>query len=370
MSQAATPLKSYRVRIAPTADGGGRVPDLSPQEAVDRWLDHIRASKRERTVSSYHYRLKLFVEFCEVEEITCIRDLTGWDLGSYEVLRNADLVKPITINKQMGTLREFLKYCARNDLVDESLPQKVSLPDVPRDAHVDETMLHPDDAKALLNYYENDPEARHTRAHALLALAWYTGARLGALRGADLGDYDSDAGYLFFVHRPHQDTPLKNGSDGNRPVGLPRHVCDIIDGYIENHRHKQFDDCGRKPLITSQVGRASTNAIRAWMYLATMPCLHSPCPHGNERETCEYVDYSTASKCPSSRSPHQVRTGSITWHRHRGWPVDELSDRVNASARVIEEHYDKPDPFEALENRRREHVDRLGFDPEEEVDEE
>lgn len=352
----------YEVQIAGIPDGGDRIPDLTPRAATERWLDKLRVSKREASVSSYHYRLKHFVEWCEAEGVESINDLTGWDLESYENHRRSQGLKPISLNKEMGTLQNFLSYCARIELVEASLPEKVDPPDVPRDAHVDETMLHPDDAKHLLEYYRSGAQAYGSRAHALLALTWYTGARSGALRGLDLDDYDSENQYVSFRYTPHQDPPLKNGPDGERIVGLPENVCEILDTYIEESRFDSYDDHGRQPLLASQRGRASKSAFRAWMYLATLPCLHSACPHGNERESCEYVDYSQASKCPSSRSPHQVRTGSITWQRNRGVPVDVVAERVNASVRVIEEHYDKPDKFEEMEKRRRPHLDRLSFD--------
>ncbi|PSQ49959.1 hypothetical protein BRD19_02380 [Halobacteriales archaeon SW_7_65_23] len=100
------------------------------------------------------------------------------------------------------------------------------------------------------------------------------------------------------------------------------------------------------------------------MYQATVPCLHTDCPHGRKRETCEFLEdsYNNASKCPSSRSPHQVRTGSITWQRNCGVPADVVSRRVNSSVRVIEEHYDKPDEVEEMEKRRRQYIDRLDID--------
>jgi hypothetical protein len=88
------------------------------------------------------------------------------------------------------------------------------------------------------------------------------------------------------------------------------------------------------------------------------------CPHGKERDTREWVDYSQASKCPSSRSPHPVRRGSITWQLNRGVPIEVVAKLVNSSVRVIEEHYDQPTQREELEKRRREHIGRLGLDDE------
>lgn len=38
-----------------------------------------------------------------------------------------------------------------------------------------------------------------------------------------------------------------------------------------------------------------------------------------------------------------------------------VSERVNSLVRVIEEHYDKPSQREEMEERRRQHLDRLEF---------
>lgn len=350
----------YEINIAPTADGGGdRVPDLSPREAVERWLNKLRASKAENTVSSYHYQLKLFVEFCEEEGITSISDLSGWDIETYETERRKEDIELLSLAKELHTLTQFLEYCERIELVDENLPEKVDPPDVPRDAHVDETRLHTDDAKALLDWYEANEYG--SRAHSLLTVLWFTGCRLGGIRTLDLSDYQGEEQYLQFLHHPERGTPLKNSRDGERAVGLTGYVVDVLDAYIDNHRHDKYDDEGTPPLFTSEVGRPSENAVRAWTYLATQPCLHSPCPHGNERETCDWVDYSKASKCPSSRSPHRVRTGSITWQLNRGIPIEVVAERVNTSVRVLKRHYDQPTRLEELEERRREHVDELEF---------
>jgi len=125
---------------------------------------------------------------------------------------------------------------------------------------------------------------------------------------------------------------------------------------------EKFDETGARLLITSQSGRASESAIQTWMYQATYPCLHTEYPHGNDPETCEFLEYTKASQCPSSRSPHQVRTGAITWMLNRGVPIEVVSDRVNTSVRVLKKHYDQPTRREELEERRREYLDQLSFD--------
>lgn len=355
-----TEATSYVIDVAGSTDGGGRVPDLSPREAFERWLSKLRVDKRESTISAYHYQIKQFVEWCEDEGIVKIGELTGWDIETYETHRREHGVKAVTLNKELGTLKTFLGYCARVELVDENLPEKVDPPDVPRQDDVDETRLHPDRAQALFEYY--DEHEFGSRAHALLTLGWYTGARLSALRGLDLRDYHSQEQYVEFIHRPDLGLPLKNGRAGERAVGFPEYANDVLRTYIAEQRHDKYADDGSRPLLTSQVGRASRNAVRSWMYLATVPCLHTECPHGNDPDTCEYLDYSKSSQCPSSRSPHQVRTGTITWQLNRGVPIEVVAKRVNTSVRVLKHHYDQPTRLEDLEERRRQHLDRLSFD--------
>lgn len=364
--QAGTPT-SYQVRIAPTNDGSGRrePPELSPREALERWLDKLRVDKADSTVSAYHYRLKHFIEWCEAEGITAIGDLNGWDLESFETHRRAQGLKAISLSNEIGTLRNFLEYAADIEQVDESLPEKAKPPSVPKGAGVSDVRLAPEDAKRLLEYYRSTPEDRYTLRHVLLEVFWYTGARTGAIRGADIEDYDAEEQYLTFVNRPNEDTRLKKGIDGQRSVALRDEVCDALNGYLENKRHDVFDAHGRRPLMTTSRGRVSANAVRGYTYLATLPCLHTECPHGRDPEVCEYIDYGQASKCPSSRSPHQIRTGSITWHLNCGWDIADVAEKVNASVRTIKEHYDQQSMRDEMEHRRREYVDRLTFEPEE-----
>lgn len=364
MSESQT-ASSYQIHIAPTNDGSGRrgPPELSPSESLERWLDKLRVDKAESTVSAYHYRLQHFLGWCEEQGVASVSEVNGWDIETYETHRRRQGMETISLNKELGTLKNFFRYLERIEVVEEGLAERVDPPDVSHRDQVDETRLHADDARKLLSEFGENDEWRYTRSHALLSVAWYVGCRLGGLRALDIEHYDPDARTLEFEHRPEEGTPLKNGRDGERIVGLQTGVCEILDGYIEENRHDHIhDENGRKPLFTSTQGRPSTNSVRAWVYMATFPCHYAPCPHGESSDLCEYIDYSHCSKCPSSRSPHQVRTGSVTWQRNQGVPADVVAKRVNASVRVIENHYDKPSKREEMEERRREFVDGLDLE--------
>jgi hypothetical protein len=88
-------------------------------------------------------------------------------------------------------------------------------------------------------------------------------------------------------------------------------------------------------------------------------------PHGlsprKRPRWSEYVDHSDAANCPSSPSPHRVRTESITRRLNRGVPIEIVAERVNTSVRALKRCDDQPTQREGSEERRREYVERLGF---------
>jgi site-specific recombinase XerD len=329
--------------------------DLSPSEALERWLDKQRAEKSEASIQSYYYRLKLFVEWAEEQGIKDMAAVDGWTVDEYELHRRSKEVAASTLHNEIKTLRRWLMYLAQIGVVDRDVAEGIEIPQIPDSEQSDDTRLSPDDARELINYYR-DSSQRANRGHALLEFAWHTGARVGGIRAVDLRDLEIGEAFVRFVHRPEQGTPLKNGRDGERVVALPQPVVKVLEEFIDSERMDSHDDHGRSPLFTSSRGRPTTGTLRDWMYRVTQPCVYGPCPHDRERQSCEYREKAKLSGCPSSRSPHQVRTGSITWMLNRGDPADVVSKRVNATVEVIEQHYDKEQEIEEMEQRRREYV--------------
>lgn len=334
-----------------------RAPDLTPEEARDRWLSKRKPDVSESTLSSLHYRLKLFTDWCAANEIDTMSELTAWDLDEYGVARREKAVA-ITLNKELGTLKRFLDYCATLGILDENLPKAVTPPEVSKDEMSDDTKLEPEAGEALLAYFRESDE-RATRPHVMLELFWTIGCRVGALRGLDVRDVDVDKQFVAFRHRPETGTPLKNGTHSERLVGLLDETADVLEEWLSGQRMDVHDDNGRQPLLPSVQGRPVPGTIRDWCYLATVPCQYQSCPHEKDPESCDWLSYVTASKCPSSRAPHQVRTGSITWQRSRGIPEETVSDRVDSGVEMIRKHYDKETERRELEERRREYLGNL-----------
>jgi integrase len=155
-------------------------------------------------------------------------------------------------------------------------------------------------------------------------------------------------------HRPDTDTPIKNGPRGERPVAIPKSVCDVIDDYLAYQRPDATDDNGRESLLATAQRRPAKSTIRKCVYKWSRPCAYGKeCPHDRDPEECEAPsDVSRASGCPSSVTPHPIRRGYITHLLQSGVHVQVVSDRCNVTPGVIDQHYDVRSEEDKMRQRR------------------
>jgi hypothetical protein len=107
------------------------------------------------------------------------------------------------------------------------------------------------------------------------------------------------------------------------------------------------------PLFGTSQGRIYKTTLQRNIYTLTRPCHYlNECPHDRDFEDCEATSYNTASKCPSSVSPHAVRRGAITAHRNANVPKEVASDRMDVSPDVLDKHYDQATESERRERRQ------------------
>jgi len=332
---------------------------ITPDAALDYYLDARRYDLRETTLRSHGSRLRSFTDWLKEQEISNMNEVDLQTVHEYRVYKredngDEDTCNDVTMQGQVATLRRFLDHLSDIDAVPESLPERIRLPKVNGDGS-DDTQLEPERANAILDFL------RHYRyaspEHVTLLLMWRTSARRGGIRALDLEDFDADDRALCFRHRPDTDTPLKNGDNGERDVSLKPHVANLVQDYIDSpNRHNLTDEYDRNPLITTRYGRPSLTTFQNWIYRITRPCvIGETCPHNYDPPTCEFNTHDKASGCPSSVSPHAIRTGSITAHRDAGTPREIVSDRGDVSEKVLEEHYDKASKRQRM-RRRRDHL--------------
>jgi site-specific recombinase XerD len=326
---------------------------LSPDAAKEMYLDARKHEVSQSTIDGYHYRLKHFIRWCDIEGIDNMNDLTGRRLQQFKTWRRDDGdLKPITLQGQLDALRIFIRWCGSIDAVEPDLHETVEtlMPKLTKTDEQSELILDSEAAETLLDYQRRFEYA--SRSHIIMEVLWHTGVRLGALHSLDLCDYDGDHERLDFHHRPEQGTPLKNGEEGERMVALNAEVCRVIEDWTKHHRHEVEDEYGREPLLTSRNGRMNRSSIRDAVYRVTRPCYYAECPKGRDPDDCEAANYNHYSKCPVNVSPHAIRRGSITHFLTEDVPEKVVSDRMNVGQDVLDKHYDKRDESVKVEQRR------------------
>ncbi|MXR19743.1 tyrosine-type recombinase/integrase [Halobacterium bonnevillei] len=342
---------------------------LAPDEARRLYLDARRDELTEDTLDGQDYRLRAFVAWCEEESITNLNSLSGRDLYQYRVWRreggySGEELENVTLRGDLATIRAFLRFCGDIDAVDTELFTQVPLPQVSHGGDVSETTLDPDRAKSILEYLSRYKYANRT--HVVLLVLWNTGCRISALRALDLEDLDLDGERpngngpaIHFVHRPDEGTPLKNAEKSDRWNAISGYVAGVIRDYIDGPREDVTDDEGRQPLVTTREGRISRSTVRNTLYRITRPCWRGErCPHGEDPDDCVATEHGRESKCPSARSPHDVRSGRVTGYRLQKVPRVVVSDRMDVSEEILDKHYDRRSERQRAAQRR-EHLEGL-----------
>ncbi|SDF53689.1 tyrosine-type recombinase/integrase [Halorientalis regularis] len=323
---------------------------MEPERAVERYLKERRPEVAESTYRNHKYALKQFIQWCNQIDLNDISELDGWHIHDFKIHRREEGgVNEVTLYNNLCTLRVFLRWLESMEVVDGDLADNMVLPNPEDDARTD--MISVARANEMLDYLEKFEYA--TFRHALFALMWDTGFRIGTVRALDLEDYHSEDRFIEVVHRPEEGTPLKNKHQAERQVNLHSWVCDIVGDYIEIHREESTDDFGRDPLFTTKHGRPARPTFRPHISALTRPCHYTgECPHDREILDCEAYDYNYAQRCPSSVSPHAVRRSAITAWLNEGHRKELIGDRMNVSPKTLDKHYDARTKEEKRDLRR------------------
>ena len=339
--------------------------EFNPNAAAEYWINKRKTDHTDNTIHSNRKDLDPFLMWCDEQDIDQVGDLTEWGIEHYENhAHGREDWGAITIKNKLQTLKQFLRFLGEKGAFDGYLHPAVTVPDLDRSQEINTEKWDKSDALPQLRFMRDSPQWNGTFEHAVTEVAWFTSRRVQAIHGLDLSDYirepdaddPADGPYIDFNHRADEGTRLKNKLDSEDPVEISDEVADVLDHYIARERNDKRDETGRQPLFTTRQGRASIGKIRGATYIATQPCIRVACPHGESAKRCEYRKRDHASKCPSSRSPHRIRTGSIQWQLDQGIAPEDVSDRVDSSIDTIRRHYDVPDDREKMENRRRKYT--------------
>ncbi|MFC7204709.1 tyrosine-type recombinase/integrase [Haloferax namakaokahaiae] len=321
---------------------------LDPEDAVERFLAYMAPSWRDSTFNNATTRLGHLLDFLDERGIEDTTELNGRTLSDFVAWRRAD-VAPITLQKQLTTVRVFLRWAADIDAVPEGLAEQLHAPELPDGAESSDIVIETHRVERMLDYFERFDYA--SRMHAMVAILWRTGMRRGALHSLDVGDLRPEENALVLEHRPETDTYLKNGKDGERWVYLGPIWYQVVEDYVNERRLDKTDDHGRDPLLTTRYGRPHVTTISDNCYRATRPCQYtSECPVGRDIEEC--AGTTNPEQCPCKRGPHAFRRGAISDHLREGTPPEVVSERMNVSLDVLYKHYDVRSNREKMDVRK------------------
>lgn len=316
---------------------------IPPEEAVAQYLKDREPEVSQSTRYEHKCRLNRFLEWCDEEAVNDMNSMTRREAQFYKRHR-VEEVAATTVEHEMRTFRIFLRFVESIGGVPEGVAASVSVPKASKSERSRSEALSEDRAERILEYLGKYEYASFR--HLLFHLTWNLGCRTGGVRALDLGDFyeDSpDGPFIEFVHRPEQGTPLKSNWKSERKPPIRDGLRDVIQDYIDHNRHDVKDEHGREPLLTTEQGRPHKTTVQRTVYAVTRPCQYSnECPHDREVEECEATGhYNSASKCPSSRSPHTLRRGAATQNLNDGMPEEMVGDRMDMTPEVLREHYNQ-----------------------------
>ncbi|WP_423999362.1 tyrosine-type recombinase/integrase [Haloarcula salina] len=323
----------------------------APQEAVTSFLEDQKEGQAKNTVQNYKYALRPFVDFCHENQIENLNDLTGRRLKEFKTWRGKQ-VSLTTLRNQMWTLKKFMRFCQAIEAVPHGLPMKVESLVPQKDGNDSRAeFIEAETADVILDYLEKYEYA--SLRHVTFLLLWRTAARQGSIHALDVDDLVEDPPMLKIRHRPDTGTPLKNKAHGERNVPLSKEDVEVVQDYLEMNHPGGTDKHGREPLLMGRSVRAQKTTIQRNVYTLTRPCHYGQqCPHDRDPDECEATTYNTASKCPSSVSPHSIRKGRIMYLLDNDVSIEDVSDLVNSGYDTIKQYYDKRSKTEKSEQIR------------------
>jgi site-specific recombinase XerD len=269
--------------ITPTLD------PISPGDGIDRFLERKETEIRPVTVEEYRNKLGYFQQFCEIRNLDNLNELDGRFLDEYQRWRRKDShnqSEPLsnkTMQDDMYLLQDFIRFLEEIEAVKENLSNKIRIPTLGETEGIRDIDIAANRVEKVLGYLHSYHYA--SREHVVWAFHAHTGRRPGGLYALDVCDVHLDGNdpYVDINHRPDE-TPLKNGKEGESEVGLSGEVPQIFRDYIAQQRIDVTTDSGRRPFLTSTQGRLSKSTMRRYFYKWSRPCaIGDSCPRQDSR---------------------------------------------------------------------------------------
>lgn len=327
---------------------------LTPEDALEQYL-RSRHDATASTVKNHRYRLNYFIQWLDEEAgIDDLSELTSMHCEQFKNWRmeNYD-INSVTLQFHTQTLRVFIRWCESVGVVDNEVSEKIIVPTVSKSEKSRDVHISHERAAQIIDHLCRYKWA--STAHLVFHILYHTGIRRSSLYSLDVEDWNSDERYFEIRHRPDSGTALKLKEEGERNVTVTdSRLIEVIEDWLENQRPDVTDDEGRNPFLASPHGRLHYKSISTICYKVTRPCFFAgTCPHDRDIDECEATNSGSYSKCPDSVSSHPLRRSAITHHLDSDVPKAIVSERMNVSENVLDQHYDARDKEQKRRNRER-----------------
>lgn len=316
---------------------------MHPRKARRLFLKNKRGEIKKSAARAYEYPTEHFIGFLQERGVESMRNVDGYLIEKWKAKRQ-DEVAPATYKDSVKKIKTFIGFCERSNFIPHGTFDAIETPSIKTSEQVSNEQVNAQEASGLLEFLDTYHYA--TRQHLLVKLLWETGARISGAIALDVDDIQTiytDEYVVDFVNRPESDTPLKNDTESERRVTITADLYGLIEDYKAIHRADVTDEYGREPLLVTETQRLYRQRAYKNFTGLSRPCVYAnTCPHQREIEQCESAQRkSQAFGCPSSKSLHPIRRGSITYHLNNGWPKQKVSERCDVSTTVLKKHYNE-----------------------------
>lgn len=237
---------------------------------MDLYLEDKAIDCRDSTVQNHHSSMKHFLEWGDEENLENLNELSGRDIQQHHLwINDGNELSTLTINNILSAFRVFLKWAGSVEAVPENLYSKLMIPRVRRSEQRNEEIFDAERAKELPEHLAKYRYA--SLEHTALAFLWETGMRVGAAHSVDLANLDFDNECVELVHRPNQETTLKNGNSGERLIALSSDLTELLANHVETNRNEVIGEQDLKPLFTTRQGRICRTSMRRLINRITAP---------------------------------------------------------------------------------------------------
>ncbi len=179
------------------------------QEWVDAFFDHLRYERRlsAHTLSAYRRDLREFIDYCELQAIDDLTQVTNVDVRQFAARLNRKGKAPASIQRQLSAVRALYKFLLTQNLITANPTADVQAPKKRRKLP---TTLDVDTMTALLELGADEPLA--IRDRTIMELLYSSGLRLAELVSLDLGHIDREERSLIVLGKGSKERQLPIGA--------------------------------------------------------------------------------------------------------------------------------------------------------------